>query len=373
MSTLQRRGWKKYDLDSNGNVSCTKVYIFFDQADDESSLYWSESRKQVKDDSRRIHLHDLTDVYLQKQTPVFLSDSCAEATEFNCLSLITLDQQWNLEAEDADQRADWLHHLNVVLEAGGKLVVQDSNIDESGVLDQSESHVGNLQEGLNFVRFFDNGEGKIEQEKILLFHAPSADGPGTLYWCSHEQKEAISSQSISLNAISEVLHGKLSTELLSSAASSFQDKNVVSVLSEARSLHVANERVEVVMSFLDGIKAVLENRGMEFLSETVADNAPPAVQSRRFSVAVQEFGAVSLFTHQELQQIDVSAEDPSTVLSMTVFSNDKGGVESKPGDIVFNKKAGYIAWKGNPYNLITRIINNPNNCNNFKSPSQPRC
>jgi hypothetical protein len=105
------------------------MHVFYAKNDGKAgTFYWCEPGKQVADPKRRLPLHEVTDIFLGKQTPVFQHEVAASAVEDRCFSIMGAKYALHLECETSEQLTTWLYGLDKVLTSSGKKFVLDEEV-----------------------------------------------------------------------------------------------------------------------------------------------------------------------------------------------------------------------------------------------------
>jgi hypothetical protein len=83
---------------------------------DPGAIYWCEASQRTKSKDCCLPFTQIADVYLGKQTKVFLLPFAADAKEDRCFSIILKDRTHvNFEAFNAEQRALWVYGIEAIL------------------------------------------------------------------------------------------------------------------------------------------------------------------------------------------------------------------------------------------------------------------
>ena len=99
------------------------------------ALFKSQPGSRTQSAEASLPLAALTEVLLGKQSSVLLSSACSALDRARCISLITADGSWHLEADSAQQLASWLFGLQALLSQQGKTCVVETKtpaVDEAG-------------------------------------------------------------------------------------------------------------------------------------------------------------------------------------------------------------------------------------------------
>jgi hypothetical protein len=271
MATMQQGQVVRGYFHNRGRPIRQKLYIFYSASmssssptthqpsnwlpskEDPGAIYWCEAASRTKSVDCCLPFTQIADVYLGKQTKVFLLPFAHDAVEHMCFSIILKDRTHvNFEALDAEQRSLWVYGIETILLTMGwvkekesdnkhkskrkkekdkdkQRSLQPNNNNSQTVFSQSlsapntlhEELVSQLRAGENFVACFSDAAappsvGEGPQEAIFIFYEDCAQacpvespGLGCLYWCDIGMRRASTKRCIPLVQVEEVLLGRM--------------------------------------------------------------------------------------------------------------------------------------------------------------------
>lgn len=269
-------------------ITKSDVFVFYEPEGKLGTLFWCEPGKREKDATRSLLLHQISDVFLGKQTTELKSKEAADVPSDRCFSIIAKERALHLCADTPDVRNSWLAGIKDVftLSAQAKKAKAAADKDKkpaaaaagngtaangtaaaaaaatpattaassttpapataaapaatvaapaaaaassssttTPAASSGSSAVDQMRAGSSFVGFF--GTSPTVRKNITVWLDSTQGRLGALHWSESSDKKPVDDQLLMLHKISDVFLGKQSAELKQSDAPANQCFSIV--------------------------------------------------------------------------------------------------------------------------------------------------
>jgi hypothetical protein len=212
---------------SRAQVVKRAVCLFYSATEGKAgTLYWCEPGLKEQDANKRLALHEVKDIFVGKEHPIFEHEQASGAPPDACLSILARGTTLHLEAASPMQLTAWLVGLDSVLASSGQKVVRDEVEGEGearkySVVNTSSaalprSQVPYLQTESAAVRAMTQGCELVSYENaasplrrnLFFFYQPAVGRYGSIFWCERGERIESPSNCIPLHTVSDIFLGK---------------------------------------------------------------------------------------------------------------------------------------------------------------------
>jgi 3-hydroxyisobutyrate dehydrogenase-like beta-hydroxyacid dehydrogenase len=282
-----------------------KVLMFL-ETNDPPTLYFCNRGHFDKIPENRMMLHELSDIYVGKQHPLFEKDDAVNAVYEKSMTLVGRNLVWNIEVDLKDDIKLWLNALQIACANIGKvmqaeLVSEDverkgglrfsmikqlkSVTNSAGVRLTNDDIVELMSLGTDVVVFSKAPDSSaVTSRRLILFLQNNA-----LFWSGSNRREMFSDQSISFADVSEILTGKSSAVLKHLVASDANPRACLTFKARGLEFNFEFDGETTLLAWLTGIKYLIRKLGKAIM----LDPSTAETADKRFTVAFEsERGAV---------------------------------------------------------------------------------
>jgi hypothetical protein len=371
--------WQSWEASAEGKVVARTVLLFY--AADETrlgSLYWQPAgTKKVLSPQRRLPLHEIRDLYTNKQTKLFRSPACQSAVTEHCFSVASANTVLNLEASSKAQLTTWLFGINRLLSRGGKKIVLEAgqapsakpaaggsaplgqkrfsviagagglvDVDGAAAARANPAVAGRLlpnedlpllSAGHVFMCYIQRA-GVVERVAQFVFLSTdnSRGGVGPrICWCAPGFRVESELNRISLKALTDVFVGKETEVMKSPAAAQADPKCCLSLVSRHGTFNFQLDSPALLKAWVRELTSVLQRDGRKVADEAAEAAAASAAQTagssastlgsssssrasgRRLSVMPTAIGGLPKTAHETAVAMNVKRRQSLLHLSTT--------------------------------------------------------
>jgi hypothetical protein len=320
-----------YDGDVSSPV-VTPVHVFFSRKGGKfGSIYWCERGARREDPSKCLLMHELTDIYVGKQQPIFKHPIAKDIEDQKCFSVIAKKNVLHVQAESVQVMKDWMVGINYVLTSTGRKVVLENETGEkkatpagrrfsrhfSVAVRSKTTHKGVLKmaKGALFQRFRQKKSrpDRSVKTQIFVFHsrlvAPEGQvenkniTSGALFWyekkdaeVEDEGKKTKERSCMPIHSITDVFLGKQAPIFQTKCANLCPEDCALTITGmsiskrgkeESFSLYLEAEHPTVAQEWMEALQYLLKEHGRELLDEPAPSGEQKAGEKttgRRLSV-----------------------------------------------------------------------------------------
>jgi len=320
-----------YDGDVSSPV-VTPVHVFFSRKGGKfGSIYWCERGARREDPSKCLLMHELTDIYVGKQQPIFKHPIAKDIEDQKCFSVIAKKNVLHVQAESVQVMKDWMVGINYVLTSTGRKVVLENETGEkkatpagrrfsrhfSVAVRSKTTHKGVLKmaKGALFQRFRQKKSrpDRTVKTQIFVFHsrlvAPEGQvenkniTSGALFWyekkdaeVEDEGKKTKERSCMPIHSITDVFLGKQAPIFQTKCANLCPEDCALTITGmsiskrgkeESFSLYLEAEHPTVAQEWMEALQYLLKEHGRELVDEPAPSGEQKAGEKttgRRLSV-----------------------------------------------------------------------------------------
>jgi len=299
-----------------GDVSSPAVvpiHVFFSRKGGKfGSIYWCERGAKKEDPNRCLLMHELTDIYVGKQQPIFKHPIAKDIEDQKCFSVIAKKNVLHVQAESVQVMKDWMVGINYVLTSTGRKVVLENETGEkkatpagrrfsrhfSVAVRSKTTHKGVLKmaKGALFQRFRQKKSrpDRSVKTQVFVFHsrlvAPEGQvenksmASGALFWyekkdaeVEDEGKKTKDRSCMPIHSITDVYLGKQNTPIFQTKCASLcPDDCAITIVGmsvskrgkeDSFTLYLEAEHPSVAQEWYEALQYLLKEHGRELIDE----------------------------------------------------------------------------------------------------------
>lgn len=327
-------GCNMFAYEGDTSPAVVPTHVFFSRRGGKfGSIYWCEQGVHQEHPDKCLLMHELTDIYVGKQQPIFKHPIAANVEDQSCFSVISKTKTLHVQAESVQVMKDWMVGINYVLTSAGRKVVLENESGEkkatpagrrfsrhfSVAVRSKATHKGVLKmaKGNLFQRYRQKKSrpDRSVKTQVFVFHsrlvAPEGQAEnkntssGALFWyekkdseLEEEGKKTKDRSCMPIFSITDVIVGKQDIDLFQTKCACFaEDDSVITVIGtcvskrgkeENFALHLEAEHPSVALDWIEAIQFLLEEHGKTVETEDVeapaAEGEAAPKKGRRLSV-----------------------------------------------------------------------------------------
>jgi len=298
-----------------GDVSSptvTPIHVFFSRKGGKfGSIYWCERGARKEEPAKCLLMHELTDIYVGKQQPIFKHPVAKDIEDQKCFSVIAKRNVLHVQAESVQVMKDWMVGINYVLTSTGRKVVLENETGEkkatpagrrfsrhfSVAVRSKTTHKGVLKmaKGALFQRFRQKKSrpDRSVKTQIFVFHsrlvAPEGQqenknvASGALFWyekkdaeVEDEGKNTKTRSCMPIYSITDIFLGKQAPIFQTKCASACAEDCALTITGtsvskrgkeESFSLYLEADHPTTAQEWLEALQHLLKEHGRELVDE----------------------------------------------------------------------------------------------------------